>query len=234
VASIRAEEAAAQQDWDAARTYLQQAVAAAPGDTRLMERLVGMDVIRSSPQEAEADALRLLRLDPNNAVANYVMATLQIKNGEVDMAEDSLKTALKSRRSMAALNDLAWLLGEKGQYAEAEKLAREALTKDEKSPPAWDTLGVILMKTGRAKEAEEAFERSLALSQRDPSVFLHMAELQVAKGNAKRARQLVNMLYEKIRQLSQADQTKLNEVRRQVDEMRVGSADPNAEPRKEK
>jgi Tfp pilus assembly protein PilF len=220
-ASISAAWAIRRQDWAAARSYTRDALAALPNRVDLMEGLVRIELALGGTQEVAADVRRLLQADPRNAIGNYAMGSLQMRSGETDLAEDSLRTSLKAQRTSAALNDLAWLLCEKGAHKEAEALAREALGTDDKLAPAWDTLGVILMRTGRLPEAQEAVERSLALYQGDAVVFLHMAEMQALKKDFKGARETLDVLYQRANQLSPQDQEKLNSLNRQVDEGRT-------------
>jgi len=225
VASVKAAVAAREGDWEAARLYLREALTSMPNNLQFLERLVKVELLRGNLDEAGQVSRKLLRLDPENAVGNYVMGALQLKEGEKELAEDSFRHSLRRQRSVPALNDLAWLLTEKGEYSEAESLVREVLAVDENLAQAWDTLGVILLRTGRLAEAEKALERSLSIYQGDPSVFLHMLEVQVVRGNLKRARELVPVLYDKLGRLSAADQEKLNTLSRQADEGLAGGLD---------
>jgi tetratricopeptide (TPR) repeat protein len=222
VASLRASLAAQQYDWGGAARYLSEALAAMPGNVQLLERLVTVELFEGRPEQAEADARRLLALDPQNAVGHYVMAVQQIREGRHELAEDSLRRSLRRRRAVPALNDLAWLLSERGASEEAEALVREALAADPQLAQGWDTLGVILLRRGRLADAQTALERSLSLHQGDAATFLHLTEVNVARGNMSRAQELIHVLYDKVSQLSRKDQEKLNGLSRQVDEARAG------------
>jgi Tfp pilus assembly protein PilF len=74
------------------------------------------------------------------------------------------------------------------------------------------------MRTGKFDEAEAAINKAMSLSQTSLGFFLHMAELQARKGNVTRARDIVDMLNEKVDELSAAEQEDLNAVSRLLDE----------------
>ncbi len=205
-----------ERDFDSARIHFEDAFGRDPNNILVLERLLRLDVAQVRQSEARIRALRILRLDQANAFANYVMATLQMLDGERDLAEDSFRKSLKTQKTPLALNDLSWLLLKKESYNEAESLARAALAMDEKMDTAWDTLGVILMNTKRFAESEQAFERSLAIYQDNPSVFLHMGELQLSMKNSKRAKEFLEIAGEKQSGLTQDDKKKLDSLMEQA------------------
>jgi len=223
-AAIRADLALRRNDLDGARNALDEALQSLPGNKQLLERLVRLDMVQKQFDQAANHARQLLRLDAEHAQANYVLGHVQLLNREYDLAEDSLRRSLRANRTPRALNDLAWLLVERaglaglGSLAEAEKLAREAVALNPGLSAASDTLGVILMRTGKFDEAEAAINKAMSLSQTSLGFFLHMAELQARKGNVTRARDIVDMLNEKVDELSAAEQEDLNAVSRLLDE----------------
>lgn len=223
-AALRADLALRQNDFVSARSALEQAVSAMPTSVRPLELLLRLDVMQRRQDQAALHARRLLGLDVQNAFGNYVVGSLHISEGNYELAEDSLRTSLKARRSALALNDLAWLLQEKKQYGDAEELAREVLALDATTYQAWDTLGVVMMRTGRLEPAASALEKALSIAQSDPVVFLHMAELYSVRGEREKSRQLLQVLYGKVNQLSAPDQEKLNAISRSLDAARQPGA----------
>jgi len=220
-AAIRAEQAMRRNDMEAARSALEEARRFLPNNQKILEQLLRIDFIQNKMDQAGAHALLLLQLDPNHFQANYLLGHIQLLDREYDLAEDSLRRSLRARPTPRAMNDLAWLLAQKGGFVEAEKLVREALSLNPGMAAGHDTLGFILMKTNRPDEAEKAFERSLAITQADPGVFIHMAELQARLGNKVRAREIVDLLYERIDQLSLAEQEQMHTVSGLVDDGRA-------------
>jgi Flp pilus assembly protein TadD len=127
-----------------------------------------------------------------------------------------LRQSLRRVRLPMALNDLAWLLTERGAYDEAESLINEALAANEKQPAAWDTKGTILLRTGRTEKAEEAFGRSIALFGNNPTVHLHMGETQLALGKKEPVRKMLELLEPYREQLPAADRELFNRLREAV------------------
>jgi Tfp pilus assembly protein PilF len=167
-----------------------------PRSVALMEELLRLHLVLRNRSGAQKHMRALLHLDPDHAMALYVRGSLQIADGDYRLAEDSLRRSLASERMVMTLNDLAWLLARKGEYQEAEALAREGLEKHNAQATMWDTLGVILMRTGRLDEAEKALSRSVALDGTQPIVQLHMALLQVLRGRDDAARQITSQFEE--------------------------------------
>jgi Flp pilus assembly protein TadD len=93
-----------------------------------------------------------------------------------------------------ALNDLAWVRQERGDFEEAEALSREAIKADAKQHNYWDTLGTVLMHRGKLDEAEEALRKAASLYAQDPTVQVHLVDLFVKRGERRKAVDLANAL----------------------------------------
>lgn len=201
-----------QRNWRQARKYFRRAVRQRPGIALVREWTLRMDFLLGDKHSGEQSARDLLRIDRDNAFANYIMGSLLLERGRLEAAEDHLRHSLASRPSPEALNDLAVLLQQIGEYEEAESMARAAYQMNERMYAAWDTLGVILMRRGKLEEAEKAFEQALSIMQDDMRVYLHMAQLQMALGNTGRARELVNMLESRRAELPPMEQGELRDL----------------------
>lgn len=204
------------QDLPAAAEHFEAALARQPGNRRLIETLLRLDLALGRADSIRRHVKVLLQEDPGHALALYVRGSLQIAAGDPVLAEDSLRQSLRRTRLPMALNDLAWLMTERGAFDEAESLINEALAANEKQPAAWDTKGVILMRTGRTEAAEEAFGRSIALFGNNPTVHLHMGEAQLALGKQEPVRKILEMLEPYREQLSTADRERFNRLREAV------------------
>ncbi|MBN1557778.1 MAG: tetratricopeptide repeat protein [Lentisphaerae bacterium] len=213
VMAVKGQSAWMHGDLDGARTWLNRALRKRADNRHIVELLLRLDLVQNKQAEARTHARLLLLRDPSHAFANYVMGTILMSEGDYDMAEQSMRRSLESKLTAAALNDLAWLVQQRGRYERAEKYVRAALKMEPKLAAAWDTLGEILMRTDRLDEAEQALERSLALFQDNLRVYAHMAEVQARLGNVKRARELVDMLVTKRNFLPAAEQERLARVR---------------------
>jgi len=215
-AIIAGRKAFEKQDLPAAAEHFEAALVRQPGNRRLIETLLRLDLALGRAETIRRHVKVLLQEDPGHALALYVRGSLQIADGDLVLAEDSLRQSLRRARLPMALNDLAWLLAERGAFDEAESLINEALAANEKQPAAWDTKGAILMRTGRTAEAEEAFGRSIALFGNNPTVHLHMGEAQLALGKQEPVRRMLEMLEPYREQLPAADRERFNRLREAV------------------
>jgi clan AA aspartic protease (TIGR02281 family) len=71
--------------------------------------------------------------------------------------------AMPARADVSKLNDAGKAAYERGDYAAAERLFREALRATPEEPLLHYHLAVVLTRLGQWKEAKEAYERTLAL-----------------------------------------------------------------------
>ncbi len=191
---IRGRRALREKDIEAGADYFETALSQNRTNLQLVEVLLRLELVLGRRERVGHRVKTLLQQNPNHALALYVRGSLQIANGELELAEDSLRNSLRTARMPMTLNDLAWLLQDRGAYDEAEMLIDEALGLADKQHSLWDTKGVILLRTKRYDEAVEAFGRSLAIFDRIPTVHLHMGEAQLALGRKDAVRQIVELL----------------------------------------
>lgn len=195
-----------------ARTYLDQALAMRPNTPLLLDLLLRLDVQEGRRDWASGHIRNLLLLDPGHPFANQVLASMQLERKEYTQAENSLRKSLARNSDPAVMNDLAWVLQEKGQLDEAEGAVRAALKANEKMGVAWDTLGMIMMKRGKWAEAGEGFQKALSLSPESPIVQYHMALLYDKKGEFRKAAELADNLLARPAGLSQKEQEELRQI----------------------
>jgi tetratricopeptide (TPR) repeat protein len=205
-------------DVDAARGFYENSLRARPMNRQVLEFLLRLDLVEGKQDDAQQHARRVLQIDPNNAFANYVMGAVHIAEGHYDLAEASLRRSLEAKLAPGAFNDLAWVVLERGHPGKAEKYARAALKMAPEMYQAWDTLGMALLKLARLPEAEEALEKALALAPDDADVAVHMAELRAVQGDKARAKELVDSLAARERDLSESEQNRLERVREMIKE----------------
>lgn len=208
----KAQKAFLDEEWQTARDLFQRAVAKKPNVPLVMEWVLRMDFLLNDKPSGEKHAKQLLTIDRENAFANYIMGSIMLERGDLEAAEDYLRTSVRSRQIPEALNDLADLLQQIGRYDEAEEYARSAYQLNDRMFIAWDTLGTIYLKQNRLDEAEEAFRTALGMYNDDLRIHLHMAQVQFQKGNLERAREIVRMLEENRSSLPPAEQRALREL----------------------
>jgi len=180
---VRGRRALQKKDFNAAVQYYEIALIKNPANTGIREILLRLDMGLGRMEEVEKHVKALLLEDPDHALALYMRGSIQIADGDFELAEDSLRHSLRSARTPMTLNDLAWVVQKNGQYEEAEKLINEALTANSRHPSLWDTKGEIMLKMKKYDDAVEAFGRSLVIFDKNPSVQLHMAEAHLALGH---------------------------------------------------
>jgi len=222
VAVVKAKIAMRKGDQKGARRSFEDALLLLPNNFYVLEQLLRLDLMDGEAESLLLHAKNLLRMNPGHAFANYAVGYLHAVKGEKDLAEDSFRRSIESGRSPEALNDLAWLLQQRGEFVEAEKLTREALATGAGIPAVWDTLGVILTKTAksdsaRLDEAELALNHALAASKDALFSVLHMASLQAAKGEKAKAIALLKTLSSSRDRLSQANQKEMDRLAASLD-----------------
>lgn len=215
-ALIRAKLAMDRVDLNAARRHLDAAHKAMPAHAGALELLLKVDMLQAKQDMARTHALALLRIRPNNALANYALGAVHLAQGRFDLAEDLLRRSMAEERTPAVLNDLGWLLCRQERYADAEKMTRESLAMRPDMYQGWDTLAVILMKTGRLDEADEALRKAIGLFPDDPAVHLHKAELLLLRGNREAARQVVDGIRDRRDLLPMEDRMRFEDLIRSL------------------
>jgi len=165
---------------------------------------------------AELHARQVLRTNRKHALANYVMGSLRLQEGEYGEAEDFLRRSVEANPSSAALNDLAEVLRRIKKLDDAERFAREAIKKNPDLYVAWETLGSILLEAGKnLDEAESAVNKALTLYKDDPRIKITLARIQHKRGSIEKARETLSQV--------KAEQSKLTEF--DLDVMKRLSAD---------
>lgn len=137
----------------------------------------------------EFDAAQVLSTEPDDALANYVLALSLLSRNDLARAEKHFRRSLVSRETGDALNDLAETLRRQRRLDEAEQVVRRALARNAGFCQAWDTLGCILLDGGKTGEAVQAIEQALALCKTDARFYVSLARARVAQARPDQARQ---------------------------------------------
>jgi tetratricopeptide (TPR) repeat protein len=121
---------------------------------------------------------RVLRAQPERLAAHVNRGNALRTLGGLEEAERAYARALQiAPRDFSALNNLAWLLLEKGtDLGRAERLARQAaaITSPEQVY-ALDTLGRILLARGKCLDAQLVYDEALGLSDTPESLRSDLA-----------------------------------------------------------
>lgn len=190
---LRARLALAQGRGDEALTFAQRAVDNQPSATRAA--LLGQSLLAAGQKVKAREYLEQhLVASPNNVAARNVLADLYLQ-AEPDKAIASYREVLRVQPdNVLALNNLAWLLGERGDLKEAIALAERANSLLAGNAMVEDTLGALYLKNGEGARALPLIEKASAAVPKDPTMRLHLAEALVATGDKVRAQQILTEL----------------------------------------
>jgi len=150
---------------------------------------------------ARAPLKRALDIDPRSVEAHVLMAVLSESDGDMRLAEEHYRTALRLDPNHAqALNNYGSFLYAEGRYHEAVDVLRK-LVKDadyRARSQAYENLGLAELKVGATDKAKEAFTRALMHNFAQARSSLELADMAYADGELDAAREY----YEAFRQRS--------------------------------
>ncbi len=134
--------------------------------------------------EAELGFKRLSLQYPQFAAPLVNLAILQRKDGRLDQAEETLKSAVAHERGSAvAWNELGATQRMRGQFKDAASSYEQAIAADPHYAPAWRNLGVLSdLYLGDPGRALTAFEQYRQLTGEDKPVSGWIAELRQRLG----------------------------------------------------
>lgn len=177
-----------------ARHYLEQALRVRPSESMLRENLLRVLTAVKDKDEAEKQCAMILINDPDNALANYIIGTIQMERNEWNLAENSFQSSLAAKRDANTLNDLAWLLTNKGLFQDALPLIKESIDMQPQNATALDTYGYLLMQTSQLREAKETLDKARHYQPENPVILFHLAQLHQKMGHTRQAIDIVNSL----------------------------------------
>lgn len=115
--------------------------------------------------EAEPIYRRVLREEPSNANALYLLGTVHFQRGEWGSASLFLRKALAADpRHPEARNNLSLVLQEQGKFEEAAAELKRVIALDPRHADAHFNLGIVHRRLGRIDQAEVALRRAIELA----------------------------------------------------------------------
>jgi tetratricopeptide (TPR) repeat protein len=135
----------------------------------------------------------MLRRWPHDAYALSSRAHLLAQLGRREAAVADAQTLVKfhPQRSAADWFNLAFMLEEHGQLAEAEQAFRSALALDPKLDRAWYGLGLVLIRLQRLDEAVAALKRNTELQPMSPYGWYQLARVHMDSHEPEEARRII-------------------------------------------
>lgn len=150
---------------------------------------------------AESAARRALEINPSDYETHFVLAnvllTLRRRPPEA-LAEGRVMLELDPLTPAARIYN-AWLNVWSDNFAQAVRLAEEAIEMRTDLPMAWNALGMARLGLGRLEAALSAFERAVALA-RDPVYVAFVSNVKARLGAVDEARALLDEVLERGRQ----------------------------------
>ncbi|MCQ2392479.1 MAG: tetratricopeptide repeat protein, partial [Kiritimatiellae bacterium] len=208
-----------------ARDAFVLAAASRPDVNVASEMILDLDIRLDDGESAEKHARQILRRNRHDKLANYVMGSLRLKEGDYTTAESFLRVSVAADRPIAAAqNDLAEVLRRLQRYDEAEGLARAAVKNQPSLYVAWETLGSSLLDQKKnLDEAESCVKKAIDLLKEnakkgvdDIRMQITLARVQLARGDFGRARGTLRTLRAKQNELSSYDRKELEKLLKSV------------------
>lgn len=158
---------------DAVAAYT-EANTAAPSSL-LNHRLAGALLRSGQKDDANKLLAEWLVKHPDDMAATEMAAELDIAGGQLDAAAGYLGQLLKTRpHDPVALNNLAWIMQQKGDNTRAVLLARQAYVLSPGAQTA-DTLGWILTTSGDVRDGLLLLRQASGETNADPRINYHYA-----------------------------------------------------------
>lgn len=181
------------------------------------DMILQLDIEMNDQKAAELHARQVLRVNRKHALANYVLGSLRLNEGQYGEAEDFLRRSVDAKPIPAALNDLAEVLFRIKKLPEAEKLARDAVKADPKLYVAWATLGTVLLAQEKdLNEAEQCVKKAIEMFGEDHRIKITLARIFLKKGEVERARTLIHQIKSNVDKLPDFDKHELENVEREA------------------
>lgn len=206
----------------AARDALIVASAARPDVSVVGDMILNLDIEMDDKDSAEKHARQVLRQDRSNKLANYVMGSLRLGEGDYMTAETFLRLSVQAPKPMAAAqNDLAECLRRLQRPDEAEAFARAATKNQPDLYVAWETLGSALLDQKKdLDDAEKCIAEAISLAKKakveDVRMQLTLARVQIAKGDLGRARGTIRQIRSHQKDLTKYDLGELDKLQRSI------------------
>ncbi len=149
----------------------------------LWSALFELDLALARQDFTEVDARKLLNIEPDHALANYLLGGLLLSRGKLRESEDFLRRSIEKTPTAAACNDLGENLRRQQKLTEAEVFVRQALAIQPALLPAIDTLACILFDAGKYDEAAQHEAKVIAAQPKRTIYQLTMLRIQIKQGD---------------------------------------------------
>jgi len=152
----------------------------------LQRAMAALDAQR--PQEAERIAGEVLKAQPHQARALYVLGCALIMQGRPADAITPLEAAARGRHDAEIETMLAIALRRAGRNEDARRRLKLVTKRQPPYAAAFHELGCLLVATEREEEAIDAFRRGLEVAPMMPAFSLQLGQLFLRRRNCVQAR----------------------------------------------
>jgi cellulose synthase operon protein C len=183
-----------QKDYTEAREVLDEAMRMAPGNPRLLEAAVALD-LKQNGIKAALDTAEKLKQDPQNMPAALLLSGSALEaNGDLKGAADAYVAAFHEAPSSGLATAAASALARAGRREEAKALLTGWLPKDPKDVTALQVLASYALNDRRWYDASRMLDQVLVFDPNNPIALnnaawtkLHAGDTAAALGYAQRA-----------------------------------------------
>lgn len=178
-----------------------------------LQALLGIAVAENLTVDLKEQAEDLLRINPDNYYANFIMGLIHTQREQYALALSYLYVAVEQKKNADIVNTLAYALARSNKNEDALMFAREAVDLDPSNGHAWDTLAMAQMNLDLWDQAHESLNRALLLLPDHPEIIYHMARVKEYRGLNEEALNLIETLSDKLSLLSPATIEEIRQMR---------------------
>jgi putative PEP-CTERM system TPR-repeat lipoprotein len=176
-----------EKDYDAARRIANDALTALPGNPRVMEALVAID-LKAKGIKAALETAATLKQDPHNLPAALMLPGTALEaSGDKSGAATAFLAAYHEAPSEQTVLTAAAALSRAGQAEQGQALLRDWTTQHPDSAGAQRVLAAAAISSHRDQEANDRLVKVLAVHPSDPAALNNMAWVKLADGDANSA-----------------------------------------------
>lgn len=140
---------------------VERALELSPDDPRPLKLRASFTASQGQLGHARVDLERYLAERPSDAEAHFTLGVIRAADGDSDAAIQSYRRAVElDERQFAARNNLAVALADRGELAEALRVAQEAYQLASSDPYVIDTLGWLYLKEGLVERSVSLLEEA--------------------------------------------------------------------------
>jgi putative PEP-CTERM system TPR-repeat lipoprotein len=178
-----------QRNWDAARAAYRRALERGGQAGEVAGKLHGSLVAGGKEADAQSFEKQWLADHPEDWAFRTYLGNLALARSAFDAARTHYESVLKGQSGNAVVrNNLAWVLLQTGNLAEAETHVAQALTQRPGDAEVLDTQALLLSRQGKHEQALQVQRRVVGVEPGNPARRVALAKLMVAAKQNEQAR----------------------------------------------